>query len=129
MFYIGAIIGGPELSNSPVETVLVRLPSDDTIDSGTSLDIVFHVPGSAFTPEFEGVRTGRLSRKEGILQVQIAVPSSVVHKPANEIREFAFGGLRHAIQLASNKLAKARVPFNEKVLTDLVERMEAEYRS
>lgn len=127
MLYISEIIGGPELINAPVTTFLTRLYNDDPIDCGTSLDIVFQVPGSVFTPEFEGVRTGRLSRREKIMQVQIAVPRSVIYAPADEILAFVYSSLRKAIQLASEKLSKARVPFDVAVLTDLVKRMESRH--
>ena len=39
-----------------------------------SLNVVFHVPGRLFKPEFSGVRTGRYSNKLGLLMVQVAVP-------------------------------------------------------
>lgn len=126
--YVSAIIGGPELSKALIADVLARVFSEERIDGGTNLDIVFHVPGSAFAPEFEGLRTGRLSRQENILQVQVAVPPSVVRMPRKEIIDFVFDSLRQAIQLARVKLTKAKVQFGEGPFMELVDRMEADSR-
>lgn len=48
-----------------------------------SLNVVYHLEGPLLGPvEFEGVRTGRLSRKHGVLVVQAAVPPLPVSDPS-----------------------------------------------
>jgi hypothetical protein len=43
-------------------------------DSPLSLQIVFQIPGELIQPDFTGVRTGRFSRRERRLVIQVAVP-------------------------------------------------------
>ena len=70
---------------------------------------MFHVPGSILKPEHTGLRTGRFSRKERILQVQIAVPDSLMESPA--LRRFLLGSIREAIRLSEGRFVKAHIPF------------------
>ena len=128
MLYIGEIRGGPELDNAPIINAISRLFSlkgSDGPELGTSLDIVFQIPGSVFSPEFEGVRTGRFSRKEQILQIQIAVPKEMVYENEDDALSFCFEALRTASGLAAERLKKAKAPFNEAALRDLIARVEA----
>jgi hypothetical protein len=43
-------------------------------ESPLALNVVFHVPGDLWKPEFAGMRTGRLSRRQHLLMVQVAIP-------------------------------------------------------
>src|SRR5579862_1544074 len=50
-------------------------------DSPLSVNVVFHVPGRTLKPEFDGVRTGRYSKANQLLMVQVAVPELVPEDP------------------------------------------------
>jgi hypothetical protein len=81
MIRIGQVNGGPELRDGPIDRAIAKIyrlrGSAGEGDHGF-LDVVFHVAGSLLEPEFDGVRTGRFSRRRRMLQVQIAVPKEVV---------------------------------------------------
>lgn len=47
-----------------------------------NVNVVYHVPGEILAPDYEGVRTGRFSRRDSLLMVQAAVPSSAEDKDA-----------------------------------------------
>jgi hypothetical protein len=64
-----------------------------------SLDLVFHVPGTLLKPEHTGLRTGRFSRKERMLQIQIAVPEDPMESPG--LRGYIVQSIRRAVGIAS----------------------------
>jgi hypothetical protein len=70
-----AVFGGPEAMHSSVGEALSTIKrlavSGGPDDDSGSLDIVFHVPASLVRPDYESVRTGRLSKKQRLLQVQM----------------------------------------------------------
>jgi hypothetical protein len=130
VIHIGAILGGPEFGNLPFDRAMSRIwfpvPGEAWPKAGSapdplgpservdprqvgSLDIVFHVPGSILKPEHVGLRTGKFSRKERMLQVQIAVPEHLLESP--ELRKFLLKSIREAIHLAKPKFAKAAIPY------------------
>lgn len=114
MICISEILGGPELSHSRVATAIAKLfqlsGSREEGDFG-SLDIVFHVAGSLGQPEFSGIRTGRFSRKERMLQVQIAVPADVVE--SDDPYPFLAARMLDAVRVASPVFSKAGIPYPE----------------
>ena len=83
--YIGASFGGPEFSHQPDvpwktaiqelyrRVVVIR----EGVVSSLNLNVVFHVPGSLITPEFEGIRTSSFRRRDSVLMVQVALPAAV----------------------------------------------------
>ena len=124
MIYIGEILGGPELTHSPISRAIAKLfRSRGPGEEGEfgSLDIVFHVAGSLLQPKFTGVRTGRFSRKERMLQVQIAVPSEVV--ASEDAYPFLAARVLEAVRLAGPVFRKARIPYPEEEYTAIAERM------
>jgi len=136
--YIGAIFGGPEVPDSACYAALGRLGrrSDAALrrarrsagkaapsDRQGGLDIVFHVPGSIIKPEFSGERTGKFSRRERLLMVQIAVPAELVWSP--KVEHFMLEALRRSIRLAKPVYDKAGIPFSVERYTELVDRMQS----
>lgn len=45
------------------------------VESDIRVNVEFHVPGTIWTPEFEGVRTGFFRRADSLLKVQVALPA------------------------------------------------------
>lgn len=115
MIYIGCVYGGPELTGSPVDRAIAKLMrfrgdgKAGTLGEFGSLDVVFHVAGSILQPEHEGVRTGRFSKRQRLLQVQIAVPADVVASP--EPYPFVAQGVLDAIYAAEPVFAKAGIRY------------------
>lgn len=124
MMYIGAVFGGPELADAPIEKAIrligkARGPIEKS-DSG-ALDIVFHVPGSLLKPEFTGVRTAKFSRKERTLMLQIAVPDEQVHSP--DIH-WLLDAIRDAVRLARPKFERAGIEYPEQEHLATVDRIQ-----
>jgi hypothetical protein len=68
------------------------------------INVVYHVEGPLFgPPEFEGVRTGSVSRKQGLMMIQAAVPALPVDDP----RAVLLGLLADAVD-AAEALARRR---------------------
>ncbi|HVF75524.1 MAG TPA: hypothetical protein VM938_10790 [Acidimicrobiales bacterium] len=67
----------------------------DSYSSPFNVNVVFHVPaGRDFTPEFEGIRSGRFSRKERTLMVQVAIPEGAPEgEPDQEVRRLLLGAI------------------------------------
>ena len=127
--YIGSVLGGPEISGSPVDTIITRLAkaSHDyqqahEIASEGELDIVYHVPGSMMQPEFEGLRTGKFSRKEKMLMVQISVPT--LFENEKDLEKFLAEALREAIRLAKPIFKSTKIPFSQEEYLRLVDSIE-----
>lgn len=100
---IGAI--GGVLSNKAWDAAIMRAMRRvaelrDDYASPLNVNVVFHVPsGRDFTPEFEGLRSGRFSRKLRTLMVQVAVPEGEPKgDPDEEVRRL----LLEAIDLAED---------------------------
>ena len=110
MISIGAVFGGGELSDSRIDREIsnMRFPEKDT-GLPMSLNVVFHVPGSIIGLDWAGVRTGRFSKKEKMLMVQVAVPEEV--KQSADIRSFLFASLRNAVLVAAPFFQKKGIEF------------------
>lgn len=101
---IGSITG--VLSNKIWRTAIKRAMQrvSDLSEEYTSpifnVNVVFHVPaGRDFTPEFEGLRSGRFSRKQRTLMVQVAIPEGDPKgDPDEEVRRL----LLQAVDLAED---------------------------
>jgi hypothetical protein len=122
MIYIGAVLGGPELSGSPVTRAIRRL--GELLNTGSkveggSLDIVFHIPGTIVKPNFSGTRTAKFSKKEKMLMIQIAVPEILVScaQPEQALMDL----LADAIPLAGPVFAKAEVQFPHQEYRNLLQ--------
>ena len=85
---IGVVYGGtwsideswrPDIQRVMQEVMALR----HGVESPLNVNVVFHVDGELLPPvDFEGVRTGRFSRKSMHLMVQAAVPNDALDKRA-----------------------------------------------
>lgn len=98
-FAIGMVTGGTYPSEANVEEYLrlvlrysARLWGERTWQC--LVNVVFHVPGVHVEPDFTGIRSGRFSRKDRIVMMQVAVPSSFSSEAA--LHEFVFDSLADA---------------------------------
>ena len=116
MIYLGRVYGGPEICGSSVDKAisgLVQLLGPQSEGRPGSLDVVVHVPGSEFKPDFEGVRSGRFSKKERMLMVQIGLPQNLVSADSVEVQLSILGALRQAVRLGRARFEKAKIPYPE----------------
>lgn len=127
MLYIGGVYGGPEVSGSSIDVAIGRvtvLLGEGRVDDSGSLDVVFHVPGSIATPDYRGVRTGSLSKKERLLQVQVGVPAEMCSQDQRAVATFVVDSLREAIRIARPRFDRANVPYRQEEYERLVDRLE-----
>jgi hypothetical protein len=107
---IGCVIGGSTPANrgwqdsikDPTERVAAAAAE---VDAPVSLNVVFHIPGNLASPEFEGVRTGRFSKDQSLLMVQVALPEAAAPYAAEFLRE----AVRRAIAEAARWAEKRRL--------------------
>jgi hypothetical protein len=92
--------------------------SKDSSDTLLKLNVVFHVPGNVFKPEFVGVRTGRYSKREAMLMVQVAVPEEEPLDPAHDVKN----AVSAAIDEAARWAGKRKVPIDVSELRGILER-------
>jgi hypothetical protein len=84
---IGSVVGGAGLAarqwNEPLTRLTRRIAELQAgVVTPLNVNVVYHVPGEILAPDYEGVRTGRFSRRDSLLMVQAAVPSSAEDKDA-----------------------------------------------
>ena len=75
---IGVVLGDSDPTSLAWKRSMVALAKEVVasrggVESPLRVNVVFHVDGRLVPNEFEGVRTGRFSRKDNHLMVQVAV--------------------------------------------------------
>lgn len=126
MMYISRFYGGPELAESKFDRVIAKVTSlRGAGKEGPfgSLDVVFHVPGSILDPEHSGIRTGRFSKKERMLMLQIAVPREILEQEEPEIQAFLLASLREAVRMATPVFQRAKIPYSEEEYFSLLDKI------
>lgn len=125
MIYIGWIAYGPKLDRLPISvatTAIRDVLRDELGDAnlGPSVDIVLHVPGSLGGPDFAGLRTGRFSRPEETVQVEVAIPGDLVasHEPTGPLLEL----VASAIGAAADYLMREGVDFDNEAHRTAIQR-------
>ena len=116
---IGAVFGGGEVSGTPIDRALrgLSFPPDDSLPF--SLNVVFHVPGSIVGgPEYVGVRTGKFSRKERMLMVQVAVPKEIIQ--SEDVRAFLFNSVCEAVLTAAPFLQRKGIEYPVERVLDMI---------
>ena len=141
MIHVSEFLGGPELRYShfsdSMEGIGFPAPGEPWPKPGAapdplgrrprdlrnvgSLDLVFHVPGSILKPEHTGLRTGRFSRKERMLQIQIAVPEDLMESPG--LRGYIVQSIRMAVEIAEPRFNKAGIPYPKAEYTSQVDEL------
>jgi hypothetical protein len=127
---VGVVTGGVRASREWSQAVLgvarrvAELRGDAT--SPLSVNIVYHIPGEVFTPDFEGVRTGRYSAKETLLLIQVAIPTEPPTGPRPDALAFVLEQLEAAVGLADEFARKRELIGNSErldMLHELVRRV------
>lgn len=75
----------------------------DNVQSPVRLNVMFHVDGRLVPNDFEGVRTGRFRKKDALLIVQAAVPSTVEGDKSVALRELLTDAVAAAESYARRK--------------------------
>jgi len=134
MISIGAIVGGPRLSNSPIGVAILSAMKTATqvsgvseLETGPAINAVFYVPGDQGSPPWTGIRDSRFSRKRELLKVEIAVPYEVVS--SSDAGRFVMESLHSANRLACNVFEKKGIPFPFAEAEEFLDRLESAMRA
>jgi hypothetical protein len=85
---------------------------------------VFHVPGPLFPVDYSGLRTGRYSKKERIIEVQIAVPPELLGRSEPDTLVAMVRLLREGVELARKKVESKAGALPVRQATHLVSAVE-----
>jgi len=89
-------------------------------NEGLRLNIVFHVPGPIFQPDYQGVHATRLNRKGDSVLVVAAVPPDLKF---DEVSGYFVDVLRQARDEATRFLAKRKVTIAADRLYGLIDHL------
>ncbi len=87
--YISTLTGGRTSANSSAIAAVRRLhllvhgQAHPVLPTDLQVDLIFQIPGDQLSPDFVGVRTGRLARRERLLAIQVSVPIPFPDSPSD----------------------------------------------
>ena len=121
--FVGSVIGGSTRNNRAINAAATRLAQAvkglvwESVVDETGVDVVFHVTGPLMTPEYVGIRTGRFSKAERLIQVQVAVPVTLEELSEDDALRSLSEYLLEATELAKAAVArrKGAPPINQAV--------------
>ncbi|QDU57916.1 hypothetical protein [Aeoliella mucimassa] len=86
MISLGSVLKGPELSGSQIDSAIMaatkaaaELRGEFKFGSSPAVNVVFHVPGSTGSPDWDGLQNTKFSRQQQLLMVVVAVPENIVN--------------------------------------------------
>ena len=133
MISIGSVLKGPELRDSPIDRAIMaalraakELRGDFEFGSTPAVNVVFYVPGSTGSPDWDGLRDAKFSRQQKFLMVQVAVPEDAVESPAPE--DFVIGSLYGANAVAFEFFRQRKIEYPLADAEALVEQIESRIR-
>lgn len=119
--YVSSVVGGPSPENRGIRDAIRRLAEtvdglswtagdNGSADGGreSGVDVVFHVAGPIVAPDYAGVRTGRFSKADSVIAVQVAVPTSLEDAPDEAVARSLSAYLVEAAELARGELSRRR---------------------
>jgi hypothetical protein len=89
-------------------------------NEGLRINIVFHVPGPIFQPDYEGVHATKLDRKNERVLVVAAVPSTLQF---DEVSSYFANALREARQNAIDYAGKRKLMASADRVSGLIDRL------
>lgn len=128
MLYVGSVQGGPEIEKTSIDVLISKLiqfaeESRKSISNDwAALNVVFYISGSIIGVDFEGLRTGKFSKKQKLLMIQVAVPNDIQE---SELKSFLLDSLRGAAEVALPVFQKARIEFDTQGYLRLIDSIEA----
>jgi hypothetical protein len=120
----GTVLGGATEKNRPWQEAVRNLRDRVSniakgVEAPLKLNVVFHIPGNLLKPDYSGMRTGRYSKSEAALMIQIALPEEVPQDAASYVKE----ATSEAIELAGRWAEKRRVKIDTSILHDILEKI------
>lgn len=115
MISVGMVLGGPEHVAFDQEVRSFMRFCRENRERGfadSEINIVYHVPGSLGKPDYVGVRTGKFSRKERCLMVQIAVEEEFAAlDDTKKIRQYIFETADEALGIGKSGLERKGLDY------------------
>lgn len=98
---VGSVVGGATPANQPWREAIRELAlgvaeARSGVESPLNVNVVFHVPGNLMAPKFQGTRTGRFSKRESLLMVQVALPKDTPPDVTTYLKEAAHEAIGEA---------------------------------
>lgn len=92
-----------------------------------AINVVFYVPGSTGSPDWDGIRDSKFSRYQQLLMVQVAVPDELVQSASPDV--FVMESLYGANAIAFEFLRQKGMQFPLAEAEKLVSEIEAHIRN
>ena len=138
MISIGYDLFGPELDKSSIDLALstgmkiaTELRGNFEFGSSPAVNVVFHVPGSISSPDWEWLRDAKFSRRDQLLMVQVAVPEEVVESshPEKFIIDSLYGANAVAFEFYRQKGIDYPLADAEQLVEEIEKRLTASRQS
>jgi hypothetical protein len=105
---IGSVVGGSTPTNRRWRDAIRDLTSRvvearSDVDSPLNVNVVFQVPGNIIKPDFDGTRTGRFSKKDSLLMVQVGLPEEVPEDVEAYLKDAIYAALDEAERWAERR--------------------------
>jgi hypothetical protein len=123
---IGVSRGGSSTANDLVNEALmgyVRLVIRERAafpNDGLRINVVFHVPGPLFQPDYEGIHATKLDRKNDRVLIVAAVPATLKF---DEVSSYFADVLREARHKAIDYAAKRKVAASADRVSGLIDHL------
>ena len=115
MISIGAVVGGPECGFFDSHLSRFMGYCEDKRLEGThsaEVNIVYHLPGSIAKPDYVGMRTGKFSKKELALMIQISVEEEwIASRDAEQVLRYIYETADEAIGIAESEFRKRGIDY------------------
>jgi hypothetical protein len=128
--YSCLIVGGSDYDIPAVATLREMTSKLDLrMDSTGSIELHVEVPGPVWGPKRAGIVLGRFKKKWGVVPLSIPVPNEIAQsEDRSVIGVFLLKAVRHGLELAMTKFAKAKLSFDKPTFESHLQRIEAEWR-
>jgi hypothetical protein len=132
MISVGAVFRGEELRGSKIQVAITAamkacpdFEKEFEVGSFPAVNVVFHVPGSTGSPDWDGLRDAKFSRQQQLLMVQVAVPESVVESanPEDFVIESLYGANAVAFEFFRQKNMDFPLAEAEQLVASIESRM------
>ena len=115
MISVGSVLGGPEQMGAPIQDC-IRAVSKAVFeicghDGVPGVNTVFYVPGSLTAPDFDYPRTGKFSKREQLLMVQVPLRQEIVDAPPHEVVRHLLDALHAANAVAFDFFSQKGITF------------------
>lgn len=105
-----------ELADSAITKAITNLAAtiagkkrEGLVPEGSSLDVVFMLPGKLVKPDFTGMRMGGFDAASKTLYFEKAVPEHILH--SNQSNEFVMRVMQDVVENASDYFNEQRADF------------------